>query len=97
MTYFLTCGRPHNGQFGEELLQVGPRKGPMERLGHRPGSGAERPAGSVSLVRNIQNSIEGIGVRVTRSVRRIVLHLPRAHPDPNAWRAIATSFGAVHA
>jgi hypothetical protein len=38
-----------------------------------------------------------IGVRVTRSVRRIVLHLPRAHPDPHAWRTIATSFGAVHA
>lgn len=38
-----------------------------------------------------------IGVRVTRSVRRIVLHLPRAHPDPHAWRAIAASFGAVRA
>ena len=35
-----------------------------------------------------------IGVRVTRSVRRFVLHLPRAHPDPYAWQAIATSFGA---
>jgi hypothetical protein len=38
-----------------------------------------------------------IGVRVVRSVRRIVLHLPRAHPDPHAWRAIASSFGAVRA
>lgn len=36
-----------------------------------------------------------IGVRVTRSVRRFVLHLPRAHPDPHTWRAIAASFGAV--
>lgn len=27
-----------------------------------------------------------IGVRVRRSVRRFVLHLPRAHPDPHAWR-----------
>jgi len=35
-----------------------------------------------------------IGVRVTRSVRRIVLHLPRAHPDPDAWQTIAASFGA---
>jgi len=34
-----------------------------------------------------------IGVRVTRSVRRVVLHLPRAHSDPHAWRAIAASFG----
>ena len=38
-----------------------------------------------------------IGVRVTRSVRRYVLHLPRAHPDPHAWWAIAHSFGAVRA
>lgn len=36
-----------------------------------------------------------IGVRVTRSVRRVVLHLPRAHPDPLAWQTIAASFGAV--
>jgi hypothetical protein len=38
-----------------------------------------------------------IGVRVTRSVRRFVLHLPRAHPDPDAWQTIARSFGAVRA
>jgi hypothetical protein len=37
------------------------------------------------------------GVRVTRSVRRFVLHLPRAHPAPSAWQAIANSFGAVRA
>ena len=36
-----------------------------------------------------------IGARLTRSVRRIVLHLPRAHPDPDAWRAVAATFGAV--
>ncbi len=35
-----------------------------------------------------------IGVRVTRSVRRVVLHLPRAHPDPHAWQRIARRFGA---
>jgi hypothetical protein len=38
-----------------------------------------------------------IGARVTRSVRRLVLHLPRAHPDPDAWIAIAASLGAVRA
>lgn len=38
-----------------------------------------------------------IGVRVERSVRRLVLHFPRAHPDPTAWQAIATRFGAVRA
>lgn len=38
-----------------------------------------------------------IGARITRSVRRIVCHLPRAHPDPNAWRAIAASLGVAAA
>jgi hypothetical protein len=38
-----------------------------------------------------------VGARVTRSVRRIVLHLPRAHPDLEAWHAIAASLGAVRA
>lgn len=38
-----------------------------------------------------------IGARVTRSVRRVVLHLPRAHPDPEAWYTIAASLGAVRA
>lgn len=38
-----------------------------------------------------------IGVRVVRSVRRLVLHLPRAHPDPEAWRTIALRCGAVPA
>jgi hypothetical protein len=35
-----------------------------------------------------------IGVRVVRSVRRCVLHLPRAHPDPAAWIHIARALGA---
>lgn len=36
-----------------------------------------------------------IGVRVVRSLRRTVLHLPRAHPAPRAWHAIALSLGAI--
>lgn len=36
-----------------------------------------------------------IGVRVTCSVRRVVLHLPRAHPGPHAWRTLAHRSGAV--
>jgi hypothetical protein len=36
-----------------------------------------------------------IGVRVVRSVRRIVLHFPRAHPHPAAWTQIARSLGAT--
>jgi hypothetical protein len=35
-----------------------------------------------------------IGVRVTRSVRRFVLHLPRAHPDTHTWQVIARRLGA---
>lgn len=38
-----------------------------------------------------------IGVRVGRSVRRLVLHLPRAHPDPHTWQVIARRLGAVPA
>jgi hypothetical protein len=38
-----------------------------------------------------------IGVRVTRSVRRYVLHFPRAHPDPHAWQVIARRLSAVRA
>lgn len=38
-----------------------------------------------------------IGVHVTRSVRRLVLHLPRAHPDIDAWTTIAQRLGAVRA
>jgi hypothetical protein len=36
-----------------------------------------------------------IGTRVTRSVRRLVLHVPRAHPDREAWAVIAARVGAM--
>ena len=35
-----------------------------------------------------------LGVQVVRSVRRIVLHLPRATPDLAAWQHIAFALGA---
>ena len=35
-----------------------------------------------------------LGVQVVRSVRRIVLRLPRATPDLVAWRQIAFALGA---
>lgn len=38
-----------------------------------------------------------IGVRVTRSVRRFVLHLPRSYPDLSAWQTIARHCAAVRA
>jgi hypothetical protein len=38
-----------------------------------------------------------LGVRVVRSVRRLVLHLPRAHPAADVWRTLACRLGAVPA
>ena len=35
-----------------------------------------------------------LGVHVVRSVRRVVLHLPRATPHLEAWRHIALALGA---
>ena len=37
----------------------------------------------------LRQAVLTIGVRVVRSVRRIVLHLPRSHPEVTAWRQIA--------
>jgi DDE family transposase len=38
-----------------------------------------------------------IGVQVVRSVRRIVLHFPRSHPDAATWTHLARALGAVPA
>jgi hypothetical protein len=38
-----------------------------------------------------------IGVQVVRSVRRIVLHFPRSHPDAATWTRLARALGAVPA
>ena len=35
-----------------------------------------------------------LSVHVVRSVRRLVLHLPRSTPDRDAWRTVALSLGA---
>jgi hypothetical protein len=36
-----------------------------------------------------------IGVQVVRSVRRIVLHFPRSHPDAVTWARLARALGAA--
>lgn len=36
-----------------------------------------------------------IGVQVVRSVRRVVLHFPQAHPHATTWRDVALGLGAV--
>ena len=38
-----------------------------------------------------------IGVQVVRSVRRIVLHFPRSHPDAVSWARLARALGAAPA
>ena len=35
-----------------------------------------------------------LGTRVVRSVRRLIVHLPQATPDLDAWRHIALALGA---
>jgi hypothetical protein len=58
---------------------------------------ADRTALAHAQIGRLRLVLLKVGVRVVRSVRRIVLHLPRAHPDPHAWGVIASSFGAVRA
>jgi hypothetical protein len=56
---------------------------------------ADRTALAHAQVARLRLILVKIGVRVVRSVRRIVLHLPRSHPDPEAWARVARTFGAV--
>jgi hypothetical protein len=58
---------------------------------------ADRTALAGAQVERLRLVLLKIGVRVARSVRRYVLHLPRAHPDPQAWQIIARRLGATHA
>jgi len=43
----------------------------------------------------LRQALLTIGVHVVRSVRRIVLHLPRSHPEQEAWRQVAQHLGAT--
>jgi hypothetical protein len=43
----------------------------------------------------LRQAVLTIGVRVVRSVRRIVLHLPRSHPERAAWCHLAQRLGAA--
>ncbi len=43
----------------------------------------------------LRDALLKLGVRVVRSVRRLVLHLPRACPHLAAWRLIACRLGAA--
>jgi hypothetical protein len=59
----------------------------------------QRRAARTTLARaqagRLQLALLKIGVQVVRSVRRLVWHLPRAHPHLAAWCTIARGLGAV--
>ena len=55
---------------------------------------AARTACARSQVTWLRNRLLKLGVHVVRSVRRVVLHLPRATPHLEAWRHIALALGA---
>ncbi len=44
----------------------------------------------------LRQALLTIGVHVVRSVRRVVLHLPRSHPEHSAWREVARHLGATY-
>jgi hypothetical protein len=48
-------------------------------------------------VPRLRQALITIGVQVVRSVRRIVLHFPRSHPDAGTWTRLARALGAAPA
>ena len=58
---------------------------------------ADRTALRGAQVPRLRQALITIGVQVVRSVRRIVLHLPRSHPDAVPWAQIARALGAARA
>jgi Transposase DDE domain group 1 len=57
----------------------------------------DRTALRGAQVSRLRQALITIGVRVVRSVRRIVLHFPRSHPDAATWTHLARVLGAVPA
>jgi len=56
---------------------------------------ADRTALRGAQVPRLRQALVTIGVQVVRSVRRIVLHFPRSHPEAHAWTCIARALGAA--
>jgi len=55
----------------------------------------DRTALRGAQVPRIRQALVTIGVQVVRSVRRIVLHFPRSHPDAAVWTQLARALGAA--
>lgn len=58
---------------------------------------ADRTALRGAQVPRLRQALITIGVQVVRSVRRIVLHFPRSHPDAVPWAQLARALGAASA
>jgi Transposase DDE domain group 1 len=58
---------------------------------------ADRTALRGAQVLRLRQALITIGVQVVRSVRRIVLHFPRSHPDAVTWAHLARALGAAPA
>ena len=56
---------------------------------------ADRTALRGAQVPRLRQALITIGVQVVRSVRRIVLHFPHAHPDAIPWAQIARALGGT--
>ena len=56
---------------------------------------AARTACARTQVTWLRDRLLKLGAHVVRSVRRVVLHLPRATPYLDAWRRIAFALGAT--
>ncbi len=90
----LECGRTSCSRFWANQLRVTLTAAAyvlMQELQLR----ADRTTLARAQVPRLRLTLLKIGVHVVCSVRRIVLHLPRAHPDPEAWQQIARGLGAV--
>ena len=58
---------------------------------------ADRTARRGTPVPRLRQALITIGVQVVRSVRRIVLHFPRSHPDAVSLARLARALGAAPA
>lgn len=56
---------------------------------------ADRTALAGAQVPHLRHALLTIGVHVVRSVRRIVLHFPRSHPEAEIWMHLARDLAAV--
>jgi hypothetical protein len=50
---------------------------------------------AIAQAPRLRQALLTIGVQVVRSVRRLVLHLPRSHPEHEAWQHVARALGAT--